>query len=115
MTTMTYQAASGAGAREMRELLVQMGYLRDAAGALLDDPASAILDIDRRASAAFVNGMPAGRLPAPARRARGLVCGECQAGRAARASARREPAALDRSRPRQRLQPRGIQGRRGGQ
>jgi len=65
MTTMTYQAASGAGAREMRELLVQMGYLRDAAGALLDDPASAILDIDRRASAAFVNGMPAERLGRP--------------------------------------------------
>jgi aspartate-semialdehyde dehydrogenase len=65
MTTMTYQAASGAGAREMRELLVQMGYLRDAAGALLDDPASAILDIDRRASAAFVNGMPVERLGRP--------------------------------------------------
>ena len=65
MTTMTYQAASGAGAREMRELLLQMGYLRDAAGALLDEPASAILDIDRRASAAFTNGMPAERLGFP--------------------------------------------------
>ena len=65
MTTMTYQAASGAGAREMRELLLQMGYLRDAAGELLDDPATAILDIDRRASAAFVNGMPAERLGFP--------------------------------------------------
>ena len=58
MTTMTYQAASGAGAREMRELLAQMGHLRAAAGELLDDPASAILDIDRRAAAAFANGMP---------------------------------------------------------
>jgi len=65
MTTMTYQAASGAGAREMRELLVQMGHLRDAAGKLLDDPASAILDIDRRAAAAFVNGMPVARLGQP--------------------------------------------------
>ena len=65
MTTMTYQAASGAGAREMRELLVQMGHLRDAAGQLLDDPASAILDVDRRAAAAFANGMPVARLGHP--------------------------------------------------
>ncbi|OQX31031.1 MAG: aspartate-semialdehyde dehydrogenase [Candidatus Sedimenticola endophacoides] len=47
MTAMTYQAASGAGARNMRELLNQMGHLRDSAATLLDDPASAILDIDR--------------------------------------------------------------------
>ena len=65
LTTMTYQAASGAGAREMRELLAQMGHLHRSAGVLLDDPASAILDIDRRASAALSNGMPAGRLGFP--------------------------------------------------
>jgi aspartate-semialdehyde dehydrogenase len=65
MTTMTYQAASGAGAREMRELLAQMGHLHRAAGARLDDPASAILDIDRRAQAAFASGMPAERLGRP--------------------------------------------------
>jgi aspartate-semialdehyde dehydrogenase len=65
MTTMTYQAASGAGAREMRELLAQMGHLHRAAGALLDDPASAILDIDRRATAAFADGMPVERLGRP--------------------------------------------------
>jgi aspartate-semialdehyde dehydrogenase len=65
MTTMTYQAASGAGAREMRELLVQMGHLHKAAGKLLDDPASAILDIDRCASAAFADGMPVERLGRP--------------------------------------------------
>ncbi len=65
MTTMTYQAASGAGAREMRELLSQMGHLHRAAGPLLDDPASAILDIDRRATAAFANGMPVGDSVAP--------------------------------------------------
>jgi aspartate-semialdehyde dehydrogenase len=65
MTTMTYQAASGAGAREMRELLAQMGHLRDAVGGLLDDPASAILEIDRRASAAFASGMPVERLGQP--------------------------------------------------
>ncbi len=65
MTTMTYQAASGAGAREMRELLAQMGHLHRAAAALLDDPASAILDVDRRATAAFADGMPAERLGFP--------------------------------------------------
>ena len=47
-TSMTYQAASGAGAKNMRELLVQMGVLRDSAVDLLTNPASAILDIDRR-------------------------------------------------------------------
>jgi len=47
-TSMTYQAASGAGAKNMRELIAQMGALRDGVGGLLDDPASAILDIDRR-------------------------------------------------------------------
>ena len=47
MTAMTYQAASGAGARNMRELLDQMGHLRDTAASLLNDPSSAILDIDR--------------------------------------------------------------------
>ncbi len=46
MTAMTYQAASGAGARNMRELLSQMGALHGAARELLDDPASAILEID---------------------------------------------------------------------
>jgi len=47
ITPMTYQAASGAGARNMRELLSQMGSLRDSVKSLLDDPASAILEIDR--------------------------------------------------------------------
>src|SRR5213078_267631 len=47
MTCMTYQAASGAGAQNMRELLLQMGEAHLAAKALLDDPASSILDIDR--------------------------------------------------------------------
>jgi aspartate-semialdehyde dehydrogenase len=44
---MTYQAASGAGAPNMRELLEQMGAAHASAAALLRDPASAILDIDR--------------------------------------------------------------------
>lgn len=46
-TSMTYQAASGAGAQNMRELLKQMGEAHLAASDLLKDPASAILDIDR--------------------------------------------------------------------
>jgi aspartate-semialdehyde dehydrogenase len=65
MTTMTYQAASGAGAREMRELLAQMGHLHAAAAAQLADPASAILDIDRRAALAMADGMPVARLGHP--------------------------------------------------
>jgi aspartate-semialdehyde dehydrogenase len=47
MTSMTYQAASGAGAQNMRELLSQMGEAHRVAKSLLDEPASAILDIDR--------------------------------------------------------------------
>ena len=47
MTSMTYQAASGAGAQNMRELLTQMGETHRVVKNLLDDPASAILEIDR--------------------------------------------------------------------
>ncbi len=47
MTAMTYQAASGAGAKNMRELLSQMGSAHSAVASLLEDPSSAILDIDR--------------------------------------------------------------------
>src|SRR4051812_47266138 len=47
VSAMTYQAASGAGAQNMRELLQQMGEVAFAAKGLLDDPASAILEIDR--------------------------------------------------------------------
>ena len=48
MSTQTYQAASGGGARHMRELLTQYGTLNGSVRALLDDPHSAILDIDRQ-------------------------------------------------------------------
>jgi aspartate-semialdehyde dehydrogenase len=48
MTATTYQAASGGGAQHMRELLTQMGTLNAAVRGKLDDPASAILDIDRQ-------------------------------------------------------------------
>jgi len=47
MTAMTYQAASGAGAQNMRELLQQMGEAHRVAKQLLEDPGSAILEIDR--------------------------------------------------------------------
>ncbi len=47
MTAMTYQAASGAGAQHMRELVQQMGRLYGAARRLADDPAAAILEIDQ--------------------------------------------------------------------
>jgi aspartate-semialdehyde dehydrogenase len=47
MTSMTYQAASGQGAAAMRDLVAQMAAIGQSAHGLLDDPASAILDIDR--------------------------------------------------------------------
>jgi aspartate-semialdehyde dehydrogenase len=48
MSTQTYQAASGGGAQHMRELLTQYGTLNASVKALLDDPKSAILEIDRQ-------------------------------------------------------------------
>lgn len=48
MSTQTYQAASGGGAQHMRELLTQFGTLNAEVRSLLDDPKSAILEIDRR-------------------------------------------------------------------
>jgi 3-isopropylmalate dehydrogenase len=48
MSTQTYQAASGGGAQHMRELLAQFGTLNARGQALLDDPTSAILEIDRK-------------------------------------------------------------------
>jgi aspartate-semialdehyde dehydrogenase len=48
MTSMTYQAASGGGAQHMRELLTQFGSINSEVKALLDNPASAILEIDRK-------------------------------------------------------------------
>ena len=56
MTSMTYQAASGGGAQHMRELLTQFGLLNAAVKAQLDDPASAILDIDRNVLALQQSG-----------------------------------------------------------
>ncbi|WP_415912039.1 aspartate-semialdehyde dehydrogenase [Neptuniibacter sp. QD37_11] len=48
MTSMTYQAASGGGARHMRELISQMGIIKESVATDLANPASAILDIDRQ-------------------------------------------------------------------
>ena len=48
ISPMTYQAASGAGAQNMRELIQQMGAVNQEVKTLLDDPASAILEIDRK-------------------------------------------------------------------
>jgi aspartate-semialdehyde dehydrogenase len=59
MTAMTYQSASGAGAQNMRELVSQMGYIHGAARSLLEDPASSILEIDRKVSDALRSrGLP---------------------------------------------------------
>lgn len=52
----TYQAASGAGARNMRELISQMGKIHDDVSDLLADPASAILDIDRQVASTQRDG-----------------------------------------------------------
>jgi aspartate-semialdehyde dehydrogenase len=56
MTCMTYQAASGGGAQHMRELLKQFGLINAEVAALLADPASAILEIDRRVHARQTDG-----------------------------------------------------------
>jgi len=48
MSSMTYQAASGGGAQHMRELLTQFGTINAEVRSLLDDPKSAILEIDRK-------------------------------------------------------------------
>ncbi len=53
VSSMTYQAASGAGAKNMRELLIQMGYVYKSVEEDLKNPASAILEIDRKVSLAL--------------------------------------------------------------
>ena len=50
VSAMTYQAASGAGARNMRELIAQMGCIQENVAQELADPASAILGVDRKTS-----------------------------------------------------------------
>jgi aspartate-semialdehyde dehydrogenase len=52
---MTYQAASGAGAKNMRELITQMRAISTAAGPVLDDPARSVLDLDRAVGSALAS------------------------------------------------------------
>ena len=66
MTCMTYQAASGGGAAQMRELMQQMGHLGDVAKPAINDPAASALDIDLRVTAALRNGaMPKAEIGYP--------------------------------------------------
>ena len=65
VTAMTYQAASGAGAQNMRELITQMGEIHHAVGKDLENPASAILDIDRKVADAMRNNLTIDQFGAP--------------------------------------------------
>jgi aspartate-semialdehyde dehydrogenase len=66
ISSMTYQAASGAGAKNMRELISQMGVISGSAAELLADPPSAILDIDRKVTASLRGAaMPVENFGAP--------------------------------------------------
>jgi aspartate-semialdehyde dehydrogenase len=56
VSSMTYQAASGAGAKNMRELISQMGAIESDVAELLADPSSAILDIDQKITAKLNDG-----------------------------------------------------------
>ena len=56
VSPMTYQAASGAGARNMRELISQMGAIESGVATELSDPASAILDIDKKVAETMRSG-----------------------------------------------------------
>ena len=64
-SAMTYQAASGAGAKNMRELISQMGAIHDNAAELLADPASAILAIDRNVAQTMRGDLPLEQFGAP--------------------------------------------------
>lgn len=64
-SAMTYQAASGAGAKNMRELISQMGAIHGNAAELLADPASAILAIDRNVAQTMRGDIPVEQFGAP--------------------------------------------------
>lgn len=65
VSSMTYQAASGAGAQNMRELIGQMGEINASVKQELDDPASAILDIDKKVAETMRNGLTIDQFGAP--------------------------------------------------
>ena len=90
MTSMTYQAASGAGANNMRELVSQMHAIGDASAQLLSDPATAIQELDRKVTDTLREGNFPDRI---FRRPPG-----------------RQPDSLDRSPHGERPDPRGVEG-----
>jgi len=66
LTSMTYQAASGAGAKNMRELVEQMARVGKDSGRYLDDPSGAILDLDRQVTSTINNeSFPTSNFGAP--------------------------------------------------
>ena len=65
VSSMTYQAASGAGAKNMRELITQMGEIKASVADELADPASAILDIDRKVAETMRDGLTIDQFGAP--------------------------------------------------
>ncbi|MBU2985747.1 aspartate-semialdehyde dehydrogenase [Saccharophagus degradans] len=65
VSAMTYQAASGAGAQNMRELITQMGEIKAAVADDLANPASAILDIDRKVAETMRTGLTTDNFGAP--------------------------------------------------
>lgn len=65
LTSMTYQAASGAGAKNMRELISQMKVIGNSTGSLLDDPSSAILDLDSKVTDILNGDLPIENFGAP--------------------------------------------------
>jgi aspartate-semialdehyde dehydrogenase len=66
LTSMTYQAASGAGAKNMRELVAQMAAVAQASGEMLADPAGAILALDRQVQRTLTGeGFPTTQFGAP--------------------------------------------------
>lgn len=65
VSSMTYQAASGAGAQNMRELITQMGEINASVSDELANPASAILDIDKKVADAMRNDLTTAQFGAP--------------------------------------------------
>lgn len=65
VSSMTYQAASGAGAKNMRELITQMGEIENSVKDELNNPASAILDIDKKVLNTMRNGLSTEQFGAP--------------------------------------------------
>ncbi|MBX2858008.1 MAG: aspartate-semialdehyde dehydrogenase [Cellvibrionaceae bacterium] len=65
VSAMTYQAASGAGAKNMRELITQMGEIHNSVSAELSNPAAAILDIDKKVAQTIREGLSIEEFGAP--------------------------------------------------